>query len=303
MTTPPEPKTTWVENGTRIVSTVEAIVNTKEKAPLPAMVVYREESGEQCAEFVDNFLGKRKQFDPEVGHAPEVEIMMPEFQVFIGTLPGKTPPGVNYFLDATYECDPKEAELEARRVIEATYKRVNGPPAGVKNQPIFGKDSCLTFVRRQNVDRTALQDQCDKAGINWVGIVQGTPMIWGNRASDGSFIHHWVWLASCLRYAFRCTAFVHEDPLAGMNWQAHFGDAWRSFQSLHWDRANEAFQINIIGNVLHLRLSDHWFLNQAPVMIVMPIIGPDKGKIKLPYVIQQKLQAMYDMTKITGGIA
>lgn len=303
MKTPPEPKSQWVENGTRIVCTVSHIANTKEKAPLPPMVVYTEDSGKLGAEFVDNFLGKRKPFDPEVGHAPEVEIMMPEFQVFIGKTPSKAPPGVNYYIDATYEGSLEEAEQEARRVIEATYKRVNGPPAGVKNQPIFDKDSCLKFIKRQNDTRTALQEQCDKAGINWVGIVQGTPMIWGNRMSNRASIHHFIWLASCLRYAFRCTSFVYEDSIAGASWQNHFGDAWHYFQAIRWERQGEGFRIDITpGGVLNLRLSDHWFPNEAPVLITMPVIGPDKGKIKLPYVIQQQLQAMYDMNRIIGGV-
>lgn len=304
MTIPPTPESQWVENQTRIVCTVSHIANTKEKAPLPPMVVYTEESGKLCAEFVDNFLNKRKPFDPDKGHAPEVEIMMPEYQVFIGKTPSRTPHGVNYYIDATHDCSVEEATLEVRRIIDATYKRVNGPPAGIKNQPIFDKDSVLTFVRRPNDTRTALQEQCAKAGINWVGIVQGTPVIWGNRMSNGASIHHFIWLASCLRYAFRCTSFVYEDSIAGMSWQNHFGDAWKFFQASRWERQGEGFRIDITpGGVLNLRLSDHWFPNEAAVLITMPVIGPDKGKIKLPYVIQQQLQAMYDMTKITGGIA
>lgn len=304
MTIPPKPETQWVENGTRVVCTVSHIANTKEKAPLPPMVVYTEESGKLCAEFVDNFLNKRKPFDPEVGHAPEVEIVMPNYQVFIGTIPARMPPGVNYYIDATYECSVEEATLECRRVIDATYKRVNGPPAGVKNQPIFDKDSCLKFVKRQNDTRTALQEQCANAGINWVGIVQGTPMIWGNRMSNGASIHHFMWLASCLRYAFRCTVFLYEDSIAGESWRNHFGDAWKFFQSSRWEREGEGFRIDITpGGVLNLRLSDHWFPNEAPVLITLPTIGADKGKIKLSYVIQQQLLAMYNMTKITGGIA
>lgn len=303
MTTPPEPKSTWVESSTRITCTVEQIVNTRAKAPLPAMVVYREDSGEVCAEFVDNFLGKRKPFDPEVGHAPDVEIVLPTYQVFIGEFPAKAPPGINYYIDATYECSKEEAELEVRRVIDATYARVHRAPAGIKHQPIFDKESHLKFIRRPNDTRTLLQDQCTEAGLNWVGIIQGTPLIWGNRLSNGLSIQDFIVLASCLRHAFRCTAFTYEDPIAGASWQHHFGDAWRFAQSKRWDTTSQAYQIQIVENILNLRLSQHWFGNEAPVASQMPVLGEGKGSIRLPYVIQKHLQAMYDMKKITGGIA
>lgn len=303
MTTAPEPKTTWIESSTRVTCTVEQIVNTRAKAPLPAMVVYREDSGEVCAEFVDNFLNKRKPFDPEVGPAPEVEIVLPNYQVFIGTFPAKAPPGINYYIDATYECSVEEATLEVRRVIDATYQRVNGAPAGLKQQPIFDKDSCLKFVRRPNDTRTLLQEQCEDAGLNWVGIIQGTPLIWGNRLSNRLSIQDFIVLASCLRHAFRCTAFVHDDPIAGKLWQQHFGEAWRFAQSFRWDATNQAYQIQIVEDILSLRLSDHWFGKEAPVVAQMPILGEGKGAIRLPYVIQKHLQAMYDMSKIIGGIA
>jgi hypothetical protein len=304
MTTPPKPDSYWVESKTRIVCTVESIVNTKDKAPLPPMVVYREDSGDVCAEFVDNFLDKREPFDRDKGHAPAVEIVMPDYQVYFGNVPDRVPPGLSYFIDAEYECSIEEATLEVRRVIGETYKRYNGfPPAGVKQQPIFDKDSQLKFVRRPATVRQELQERCSKVGINYVGIVQGRPLIWGNRLSNGAPIYTHILLASCLRHAFRSTAFVYNDQIAGNAWERNFGDAWQFFKASGWLRKGEDYRIGIVGEVLHLRLAQDWFIQDNISSIEICVKGEQRGSAKIPLQIMRELRAMYDMTKIIGGIA
>lgn len=304
MTTPPDTGSCWVESKTRTVCTVESIANTKDKAPLPPMVIYREDAGDVCAEFVDNFLDKREPFDRDKGHAAEIEILMPTYQVHFGKVPDRVPPGLNYFIDAEYGCSTEEAALEVRRVIEEAYKRCKGfPPAGIKHQPIFDKDSQLKFIRRPANERQEIQERCNKVGVNYVGIVRGTPLIWGNSLSNGAAIYTHILLASCLRHAFRSTAFVYDDQLAGIAWENNFGDAWQFFKASGWLCKGEDYRIGTVSGTLHLRLSQDWFIQGNSTSIELCVKGENRGSIQIPYEVLRQLRSMYDMTKIVGGIA
>lgn len=300
-------KSQWRNPHTAVISTVERLVNTEPNAPTPPLVVYVDSTGVRAAEFTQVFLDKNEPYDPEVGVPLAIEVMLPEYRVFFGGYPAELPHGICYMFDATYECSEEEATLEARRCIDEVFAQLQPSLAGVNSAPMVQTNTpTLKYVKRGVDTGPMLRDQYNDAGINYVGLVRGAPVVWGNRLTDSSSIPSWIILASALRYAYRRVTFMYNEAQALRHWAEHFQEAVLYLGgNLRFSRENEIFQVEVLPDRVVISLSNHWYAaeraNMTPIVVQLP--SPGNTGIKLPHNIALQLTAMYDMTKIVGGIA
>ncbi|MNQ24099.1 hypothetical protein D3C85_372810 [compost metagenome] len=116
-------------------------------------------------------------------------------------------------------------------------------------------------------------------------------------------------LASALRYAYRRVSFMYNEAQALRHWAEHFQEAMQFLGgNLRFNRENEAFQIEVLPDQVVIYLSRHWYMTgrehateTTPIIVQVP--SPGNTGIKLPQNIAVQLAAMYDMTKIIGGVA
>lgn len=301
----PKPESQWRNPRNDVISTVESVVNTEPDAKLPPLVIYTDNTGVRAAHFVQSFLAENQPYDPKSGIPSAVEIMLPAYSVHFGAIPQK-PVGLHYFIDADYAATKDCAAAEIRSVIDQVFVQSAIVPGGVKRPPILQPNTTIKFVDRvPKIKSQELRDACEDAGVNYVGLVKGAPAIWGVRTADGALTSSWILLASCLRHAFRCVTFLYSDQLAAQRWVEQFTTAWNHLQHLGYAREHEAFGSHIIDERIHIVLSSHWFRADPnrQMVIQIPINGEQAGQAQIPYDMLRQLQAMYDMTKIIGGVA